>query len=58
VNKTTTYNTSYPLNKSQIKRLRDAEIDKVRMIWATGYEDYEVYQVDFFRDLFRCLEEG
>ncbi|MFT4666675.1 MAG: hypothetical protein ACI8YQ_001331 [Polaribacter sp.] len=58
VSKTTTYNTSYPLNKSQLKKLREAEVDKVRMIWATGYEDYEVYQVDFFRDLFRCLEEG
>ncbi len=58
VTKTTTYSTSYPLNKGQLKRLKGAEIDKVRMIWATGYEDYEVYQIDFFRDLFRCLEEG
>ncbi|MFK7807333.1 MAG: hypothetical protein AB8F74_05960 [Saprospiraceae bacterium] len=58
VTKTTRYNINYPLNKSQIKTLEEAEVDKVRMIWATGYEDYEVYQVDFFRDLFRCLEEG
>lgn len=58
VSKTTTYITSYPLSKAQIKTLEEEEVDKVRMIWATGYEDYEVYLVDFFRDLFRCLEEG
>lgn len=58
VSKTTTYSTSYPLNKGQLKKIREAEVDKVRMIWATGYEDYEVYQVDFFSDLLRCLDEG
>jgi hypothetical protein len=56
VSKTTTYTISYLLEKEQIKTLKSAEVDMVRMIWATGYEDYEVYHVDFFRDLFRCLD--
>jgi hypothetical protein len=58
VSKTTTYSISYPLDKGQIKTLLSAEVDVVRMIWATGYEDYELYLVDFFRDLFLCLDEG
>ncbi len=55
--KTTHYSAQYLLNKQQIKMLRHAEVDKVRVIWATGYEDYEVYQVDFFKDLLECLKD-
>ena len=56
VTKTTRYAAQYLVDKGQVKALREAEIDKVRIIWATGYEDYEVYEVDFFKDLFDCLD--
>lgn len=51
-----TYTTQYLINSSQEKKLKNAEVDMVRLIWETGYEDYEVYNIDFFKDQFRCLD--
>lgn len=50
-----TYTTQYLINSGQEKKLKNAEVDMVRVIWETGYEDYEVYNIDFFKDQFQCL---
>ncbi|MCB0679235.1 MAG: hypothetical protein KDC30_21200, partial [Saprospiraceae bacterium] len=47
----------YRLSISQEKMLAEGEADKLRVVWGTGYEDYEVYNLDFFRDQFRCLNQ-
>jgi len=52
-----TYTTQYLINSGQEKKLKNAEVDMIRIIWETGYEDYEVYNIDFFRDQFRCLNQ-
>ena len=52
-----TYTLQYVINSGQEKILRKSEIDFVRMIWETGYEDYEVHNLDFFIDQFRCLNK-
>ena len=52
-----TYTTQYLINAGQEKKLKTSEVDMVRIIWETGYEDYEVYNIDFFRDQFRCLNQ-
>jgi len=56
-NKTTTYRGQYMISNDQQKRIKKSEVDKVRVVWSTGYEDYDVYELDFFIDQFRCLEE-
>lgn len=45
----------YGLDKSQLKKLKTSEIDKIRMSWVTGYEDYEVQQIDALMHLSECL---
>ena len=45
----------YSLGKDEIKMLLSSELDKVRILWSTGYEDYDVYNVDFFIDRLNCL---
>jgi len=52
-----TFTTQYLINAGQEKKLKNAEVDMIRIIWETGYEDYEVYNIDFFRDQFRCLNK-
>lgn len=50
------YTAQYIINSGQEKKLRNGEVDKVRVIWETGYEDYEVYNLDFFANQMRCLK--
>lgn len=52
---TTTFSTYFLLDTSHEKLLKRYEIDEVRMIWNKGYEDYQVYNVDFLRNQLRCI---
>lgn len=45
----------YPLGKDEIKMLLSSPLDKIRILWSTGYEDYDVYKIDFFIDQINCL---
>ena len=56
LDKTTTYKAQYQISSGDIKALQKLEVDKIRVIWGTGYEDYEVYEVDFLIDQFECLK--
>ena len=57
LNKTTTYRGQYLISPDQEKQIKKSEVDKVRIVWSTGYEDYEVYELDFFLDQFKCLDD-
>ncbi len=57
LDKSTTYVAQYIISSSDEKQLKKSEVDKVRMIWSTGYEDYEVYELDFFKNQFECLNQ-
>jgi hypothetical protein len=50
-----TFRAQYDLDKSYLKKLRTTELDKIRMAWTTGYEDYEVQQIDLLMRLSKCL---
>jgi len=51
----TIFTGQYALGKDEIKMLQSNELDKVRILWSTGYEDYDVYKVDFFIDRLNCI---
>lgn len=53
---TVTYRAQYLISSGDEKKLKKSEVDKVRIIWSSGYEDYEIYELDFFMDQFKCLE--
>lgn len=51
----TIFSGQYALGKDEIKLLTSSPLDKIRILWGTGYEDYDVYKIDFFLDQLKCL---
>ncbi len=54
----TNYKVSYELNADQLKNFEKNEIDKVGIIWSTGFEEYDIYEVDQLMNQIRCLKKG
>lgn len=54
----TVYQTNYPMEKSEFKKLSKTELDKIGVIWSTGYEEYEIYEVDFLINQAECLKNS
>jgi len=52
----TIYRTYFSVDKNEEKELRKSEVVKVRMLWSTGFEDYEVNELDFFINQLKCLD--
>ena len=55
--KQTIYSTYFILDKKSLKKFRKSEISQVRMVWSKGFEDYEVYEVDFLINQLNCLDK-
>lgn len=51
-----TYRVHYPINQTIINTLRKSEADTIRVFWSSGYEEYEIYRMDFFINQISCLE--
>ena len=51
-----TFVAQYIINSGQEKALKKEEVDKVRVIWKTGFEDYEIHDVDFIKNQLSCLK--
>jgi hypothetical protein len=51
-----TYRVFYPIDRGQIATLRSGDLDYIRVFWSSGYEEYEIFQTDFFRQQLECLE--
>lgn len=50
-----TYRVQYPISPSQVTYLKNNDLDRVRVYWSSGYEEYEVFDVDFFIHQSNCL---
>ncbi len=55
VNKSTVYNGQYIITNKDEKALSKSEVDKVRVVWSTGYEDYDIYEMDFLIKQLNCI---
>jgi len=51
----TVFSGQYALGKNEIKKLSASELDKMRVLWSTGYEDYDIYNIDFLINQLNCL---
>ncbi len=52
----TIYKTLFLIGPKDEKTLRRKEISEVRMVWGTGYEDYQINELDFLIDQFHCID--
>lgn len=55
--KATNYVVSCSIDKEEMKMLNKSYIDKIGVIWSKGYEEYEIYNPDFFINQLSCLED-
>ena len=55
--KATDYVVSCNIDKEEIKMLNKSYIDKIGIIWSKGYEEYEIYNPDFFVNQLSCIQE-
>jgi hypothetical protein len=54
----TVYTCLFPLDKDDLKELERTEIDRVGIMWSTGFEEYDIYNVDFIINQLSCLKNG
>jgi hypothetical protein len=53
--KTTTYTAQCAIGTDDQKKLKNGEIDFIRVSWGTGFEDYQIYDLDFVSRQMKCL---
>ncbi len=53
--KTTIYSGSYIISRKDEKALLNKELDRLRVVWTSGFEEYEIYNLDFLKDQLNCL---
>lgn len=51
-----TYRVVYSIDRRQLNILQQGEADFVRVFWSSGFEEYKIYQLDFFQQQLRCLQ--
>ena len=49
------FQAEFPIDRTTIKKLRNTELDRIRVAWSNGYEDYDVQQVDLLMWQAKCL---
>ncbi len=51
-----TYSVFYPIDRAQLSLLKNSEVDFIRVFWSSGFEEYEVYRMDFFQRQLGCVD--
>lgn len=54
----TIYRAQYALLPETLRKMRRSELDKLRIAWSNGYEDYDVQYVDLLMRQAECLFGG
>ncbi len=50
-----TFHGQYGVDPGMLKKMQKALLDKVRIAWSTGYEDYDIQNVDLLQRQTTCL---
>lgn len=53
----TLYTGIFEIKKDDIGILKKSYLDNVGVIWSSGYEQYNIFNVDFLKNQFECLEK-
>ncbi len=51
----TTYTVLYIMESGAESALRKGEVSRARLVWSVGFEDYELYNLDFFKEQLGCI---
>lgn len=51
----TVFSAQYAVGREEVRKLQTGELDKIRVLWITGFEDYEIIFPDAIRHQLRCL---
>lgn len=51
------YQMHFPLSSDVVKKLQREELDKIRITWSSGYEDYDVQYIQLLMQQSKCLFE-
>lgn len=51
----TIYEVHYPLNKENLNNLKKFPLDSTGIMWSSGFEKYEIFQVDVLKTQINCL---
>ncbi len=51
------YKGVFPIPKKYLKLLLKSEISSIGVLWNGGYEEYDVYNIDFFIKQYECLQK-
>ena len=54
----TLYTAVYPLNNDAITYMSKKLVDTAGIMWSSGFEQYDIYQVDFLKEQMNCLKNG
>ncbi|MCB9345376.1 MAG: hypothetical protein H6576_16935 [Lewinellaceae bacterium] len=49
------YQVQLPLSQDALKKLRREELDRIRITWSSGYEDYDVQYIQLLSQQATCL---
>lgn len=52
----TEYSATFMIEEPDLKVLAKNELDNVGILWTSGFEDYEIFQVDFFMEQAKCFK--
>jgi hypothetical protein len=52
----TNYSTYCILNEDQLKNLKELDIEKTRIYWSKGYEDYDCDNSSLIKNHLNCLD--
>jgi len=52
------YPLGYTLEKKHLRQLGKLEMDKIGIQWSSGYEEYPIYEIDFFINQIECLQHA
>lgn len=50
------YEVTYAIDRSIISSLKQSDLDYIQLFWSSGFEEYDIFQVDVLQRLLTCIQ--